>query len=79
MSDPSKINIRVVVEEVQPKSMEVRRRGGLPACCCWMLWIRIHAALVPASWRRCSPRASEVPACMSASIAMSNALCPCHT
>jgi hypothetical protein len=24
MSDPSKINIRVVVEEVQPKSMEVR-------------------------------------------------------
>jgi hypothetical protein len=24
MTDPSKINIRVVVEEVQPKSMEVR-------------------------------------------------------
>jgi hypothetical protein len=25
--DPSKINIRLVVEEVQPKSMEVRGRG----------------------------------------------------
>jgi hypothetical protein len=28
MQDPSKINIRLVVEEVQPKSMEVRWRGG---------------------------------------------------
>ena len=27
-ADPSKINIKVVVEEVQPKSMEVRARGG---------------------------------------------------
>lgn len=28
LQDPSKINIRLVVEEVQPKSMEVRRKGG---------------------------------------------------
>jgi len=27
MQDPSKINIRLVVEEVQPKSMEVREGG----------------------------------------------------
>lgn len=28
LQDPSKINIRLVVEEVQPKSMEVRENGG---------------------------------------------------
>lgn len=42
MSDPSKINIKVVVEEVQPKSMEVSQHStsqkrlawAVLTCCC---------------------------------------------
>lgn len=37
MSDPSKINIRVVVEEVAPKSMEVRACAHVFVCLCVLI------------------------------------------
>jgi hypothetical protein len=49
MTDPSKINIRVVVEEVQPKSMEVRMlelvsllRSFISWVCLWLVFV--HSA-----------------------------------
>lgn len=38
MTDPSKINIKVVVEEVQPRSMEVRQMNCNARGCLSAAW-----------------------------------------